>query len=166
MPASQALARKAKLAAPAGTNRGLMIVKIEAQKIHPLAMMPKRATDGAGGLDLASCMGFDLGPGESRLVPTCLIVAIPKGWVGLIWPRSGLDAKHGITTRAGVVDSDYRGEVKVLLHNTSDKPHRVLSGERIAQLVVVPCLTEVVGVSDLGDMRTARGAGGFGSTGR
>jgi dUTP pyrophosphatase len=105
-----------------------------------------------------------LGPGERAAVGTGLALELPPGTVGLVWPRSGLAVRHGVDTLAGVVDSDYRGEVKVVLINHGREPFHVSAGDRIAQLLVqrveqVDFVTE----SDL--TATERGAGGFGSTG-
>jgi dUTP pyrophosphatase len=106
-----------------------------------------------------------IGPGARAAVPTGLRVAIPQGHVGLVWPRSGLAVRHGIDTLAGVVDSDYRGEVKVVLVNLGDQPFTIARGERIAQLVIARYeRVLMVGVAKASNTR--RGAGGFGSTGR
>lgn len=120
------------------------------------------------GFDLCAAGEVVLRPNEPVLVPTGLHVGIPEGWVGIVKSRSGLASK-GIQVDAGVVDSGYTGEVKVLLQlvtGDQDRTERVVAGVRIAQLVVVPCLLEaeaVEGPEDLGD--TERGASGFGSTG-
>jgi dUTP pyrophosphatase len=98
-------------------------------------------------------------------VPTGLQVAIPEGHVGLVWPRSGLAVRHGIDTLAGVIDSDYRGELRVVLVNHGDEPFRVAPGERIAQLLVQRVERAVFTRAERLD-ETARGTGGFGSTGR
>ena len=106
------------------------------------------------------------GPGETKLIRTGLAVEIPEGYAGLIYARSGLATKRGLApaNKVGVVDADYRGEVMVSLHNHSSVPQTIESGERIAQLVVTPFLkAEYVQAEELSD--TARGAGGFGSTG-
>jgi dUTP pyrophosphatase len=123
---------------------------------------------GAAGLDLASAAEapITLAPGARAAVPTGLAFEIPAGWEGQVRPRSGLARKYGITlTNApGTIDSDYRGEVQVLLVNLGDAPHVVQPGDRIAQLVIAP-----VAVADLEEVAelsgTTRGAGGFGHTG-
>lgn len=133
--------------------------------------LPVYQTEGAAGLDLRAALPDDapiiLGPGQRAMVPTGLVLEIPRGYEGQVRPRSGLAAKHGITVlnSPGTVDSDYRGEVQVLLINLGDAEFVIRRGERIAQLVVAPAiqaqLTLRVEVSE-----TVRGAGGFGSTGR
>lgn len=102
-------------------------------------------------------------PGESRLVPSGWCIAIPDGHVGLIRDRSGAANKRRLTTRAGVIDADYRGEIKIILVNESDEPQKVVPDERIAQIVIIPCvMTETLEVSELDD--TERDRAGFGST--
>jgi dUTP pyrophosphatase len=106
-----------------------------------------------------------IGPGARAAVPTGLRVAIPQGHVGLVWPGSGLAVRHGIDTLAGVVDSDYRGEVKVVLVNHGDEPFEVAAGDRVAQLLVQR--VERAAFRAVSQVEaTARGEGGFGSTGR
>ena len=106
-------------------------------------------------------------PGKTVMLPTGLSMEIPEGYVGLIFARSSLGTKRGLApaNKVGVIDSDYRGEVKVALHNHSDQPQTVEPGERVAQLVIVPFLAaEYEEVQELSD--TDRGEGGFGSTGK
>jgi len=97
---------------------------------------PSRSTAHAAGADLHAAEDLTLAPGERRLVPTGLRVAIPPGHAGLVWPRSGIAVRDGIDTMAGVIDSDYRGEVQVLLINHGREPFRIRRGDRIAQLLV------------------------------
>lgn len=129
------------------------------------------ATAGAAGLDLAAALPEDapltLPPFGRAAVPTGLVLALPDGFEGQVRPRSGLAARHGVTVlnSPGTIDADYRGEVKVLLVNLSDEPFTVRRGERIAQLVVAPVTAVRLVAADALD-ETARGAGGFGSTGR
>ncbi len=129
--------------------------------------LPKYMTPGAAGLDLLADKPFELAPMARLPVPTGLAIEIPPGYEGQVRPRSGLAAKSGVTVlnAPGTIDSDYRGEVKVLLVNLSDQTFRASRGERIAQLVVAKVehaeLVEVTGLTD-----SARGEGGFGSTGR
>ena len=131
-------------------------------KLHPDAKLPIRQTPGAAGYDLHAMANTLVGAVE--IVSTGVAAGIPEGHVGLIRDRSGLAAKHGITVLAGVIDSDYTGEIKVVLSCTKESPAVIVAGDRIAQLVVVPCVMEtsqwVVSLDD-----TKRGAGGFGSTG-
>lgn len=128
-----------------------------------------RATGGAAGLDLCADLDEDLvvQVGARALVPTGLAIALPEGHEGQVRPRSGLAAKHGITVlnAPGTIDEDYRGEVKVLLVNLGDVAFTIRHGERIAQLVVAPVTKVEVDEVDALD-ETARGEGGFGSTGR
>lgn len=133
----------------------------------PGASIPEYMTPGAAGMDLRSTEAIVLSPLERRLVPTGLRVAIPEGFEGQVRPRSGLAVKHGISmvNTPGTIDSDYRGEIKVLLINLSDSVVQLEKGERIAQLVICPVArAEIVVVEQLDE--TERGAGGFGSTGR
>ena len=128
---------------------------------------PTYATDGAAGLDVVAAEDVTLAPGRRHAVATGFAIAIPDGYEVQVRPRSGLALKHGITclNTPGTIDSDYRGEVKVILANLGDAPFEVVRGERIAQLVPAPLLKanfrEVAELSD-----TDRGAGGFGSTGQ
>ncbi|MGW8431555.1 dUTP diphosphatase [Curtobacterium citreum] len=127
---------------------------------------PAYATDGDAGLDLRAAESLTVWPGERHLVATGFAIAVPTGHVGLVHPRSGLAVKQGITVlnTPGTIDSGYRGEVKVLLLNTGSEPFIVNVGDRIAQLVIQEYVTVTVEETDeLGT--TARGAGGFGSTG-
>ena len=129
--------------------------------------LPRQQTAGAAGMDLRADEPVELAPGERRLVPTGLAVAIPPGFEGQLRPRSGLALKHGLgmVNAPGTVDSDYRGEVGVILVNWGREPVRLARGERIAQLVVAPVTRAVLlEVAELPG--SERGGGGFGSTGR
>lgn len=131
--------------------------------VSPGATLPKRQTAGSAGYDLATNETFELAPGERRVVKTGLSIAVPDGTYGRIAPRSGLAARYGIQTLAGVVDADYRGELGVVLINHGTEPFHATKGDRIAQLVIERISTPFVTlVEDLDDTR--RGAGGFGST--
>lgn len=136
------------------------------KRLHDAATLPVRAYEGDAGLDLAACERVELGPGERAVVATGLTVAIPDGHAGFVQPRSGLAARHGITivNAPGLVDSGYRGELKVVLLNTDrSEPFVVEPGMRIAQLVVVPvALPEPTEVSELPG--SERGEKGFGSS--
>lgn len=141
------------------------------QRLRSDAQVPRYATEGAAGLDLCAALDepLSLAPGQRAAVPTGLAIELPPGTEGQVRPRSGLAFRHGVTVlnAPGTIDEDYRGEVRVLLINHGDEPFRVEPGDRIAQLVVAPVqrvtLTEV-GESE-GLSASARGAGGFGSTG-
>lgn len=129
--------------------------------------LPSYATAHAAGLDVVAAESITLAPGQRHAVATGFAIAIPNGFEVQVRPRSGLALKHGITclNTPGTIDSDYRGEVKVILANLGSEPFEVVRGERIAQLVPAPVLqARFTEVDDLGD--TARGDGGFGSTGR
>ena len=129
--------------------------------------LPSYQTAGSAGVDLRADEGCTLAPGERRLVPTGLAVELPAGHEGQVRPRSGLALKHGIgmVNAPGTIDADYRGEVGVILVNLGQEPFQLRRGERIAQLVVAPVTrVEVRLVEAL--VETARGTGGFGSTGR
>jgi dUTP pyrophosphatase len=135
------------------------------KKLHPAAKLPSRGSDLAAGADLCCAESFTLAPGERIAAPTGLAVEIPAGWYGRVAPRSGLAAKYGVDTLAGVVDADYRGELKVMLINLGREPVPFLAGDRIAQLIVERAARcEYIWAEELDD--TARGGGGFGSTGR
>src|SRR4051794_41531426 len=128
---------------------------------------PAYATDGAAGLDIVAAEDLILEPGQRHAVATGFAIAIPPGYEVQVRPRSGLALKHGITclNTPGTIDEDYRGEVKVILANLGDAPFEIARGERIAQLVPAPVQrARFREVEDLDE--TARGAGGFGSTGR
>ena len=128
--------------------------------------LPQYATDGAAGMDVLSAEELTLAPGARQAVGTGLAVAIPPGYEIQVRPRSGLALKHGISVpnTPGTIDSDYRGELKVILINHGAEPFAIRRGDRIAQLVLAPVtLAEWSEVAELDD--TARGAGGFGSTG-
>ncbi len=127
--------------------------------------LPEYSTTGAAGADLRASEAVHIAAGARAAVPTALRLQIPPGHAGLVWPRSGLAVRHGIDTLAGVVDSDYRGEVRVVLVNHGDKPFRVEKGDRIAQLLVQKVeRAAFAAVASIDE--TDRGEGGFGSSGR
>lgn len=139
------------------------------KKLHPDAKIPKRATEGSAGYDLCACTQepVTIAPGERYVFPTGIAVALPENVAGMIYTRSGLGIKHGIhvTNGVGVIDWDYRGEIRVGLHNLSHEPYTVNPGDRIAQLILTPVVTpNITEVFELEE--TDRGAGGFGSTGK
>lgn len=128
--------------------------------------LPKHETTGAACIDLIAAINEDiiLNTGERALVPTGLCFAIPEGFHGQIWPRSGMAAKHGIDTLAGMIDADYRGELKVALINFGADAFTITRGMRIAQFLIAPYATvQTIAVTEL--PTTGRNAGGFGSTG-
>ncbi len=127
-------------------------------------LIPRYSHPGDAGADLRSAVDITVPAQGRELVATGIRLALPEGHVGLVWPRSGLAVKHGLDCGAGVIDSQYRGEVKVLLFNHSTVDHAISKGDRIAQLLIQKVETvEFFAVDDLED--TARGEGGFGSTG-
>ncbi len=133
--------------------------------------LPAYESAGAAGMDLRAALGeggaLDLAPGKRALVPTGIAIALPEGYEAQVRPRSGLAAKHGITclNSPGTIDADYRGEIKVILINHGNEPHTITHGERIAQLVVAPVVQAEWRETQSLD-ETARGGGGFGSSGR
>jgi dUTP pyrophosphatase len=139
--------------------------------MRPNALVPRYETSGAAGMDLAACLDTPLtiAPGRTARVPTGLQIALPHGHEGQVRPRSGLAARHGITVlnAPGTIDEDYRGEVQVLLVNHGAEAFTIESGDRIAQLVVVPVTrVEIDAVDDEAALGgTERGQDGFGSTG-
>jgi dUTP pyrophosphatase len=143
-------------------------VELRIARLRAAARLPSRAHDGDAGLDLYAAESATIGPGERGTVATGIAVEIPSGHAGLVLPRSGLAARHGIAlvNAPGLIDSGYRGEVRVLLLNTDrSEPFEVAPGDRIAQLVLTPVAeAEVAEVAEVAT--SARGEGGFGSSGR
>lgn len=141
---------------------------ISVMKLHPNAVLPSYGSAGAAGADLYACLEEALlvPPGESAWIPTGIALEIPDGYAGLIYARSGLACKQGLApaNKVGVVDSDYRGQVVVVLHNHSSETRTVSHGDRIAQLLITPVLTPSFTLAE--ELTTSeRGEGGFGSTG-
>jgi dUTP pyrophosphatase len=142
------------------------VIELAVRRLREDAVLPSRAYEGDAGFDLAACEQVEIAPGERAAVGTGLAVAIPEGFAGFVQPRSGLAARHGlsIVNTPGLVDSGYRGEVRVLLLNTDrERPFTVEPGMRIAQLVVLP-LPEVALVEVDALPESARGVRGFGSS--
>jgi dUTP pyrophosphatase len=142
------------------------VIELAIQRLREEAIVPARAYAGDAGLDLAACERAELAPGERAVVGTGLAVAIPDGYAGFVQPRSGLAARHGISVvnAPGLIDSGYRGEVRVVLLNTDRaEPYVIEPGMRIAQLVVLPVpALELVEVEELPE--SERGVRGFGSS--
>jgi dUTP pyrophosphatase len=142
-------------------------VMVQVRRLPHAAELPAYAHAGDAGADLVAAADVELAPGQRAAVPTGIAVAIPDGYVGLVHPRSGLALRHGLTVvnAPGTIDAGYRGEIQVLLVNLDPvEPVRLRRGDRIAQLVVQPVVrAEFAEVSEL--PQTARGEGGFGSTG-
>ncbi len=142
--------------------------KIEINKLHPDATIPRYMTELAAGMDICAVLEqpLTLAPGERSLIPTGLAFAIPEGYEVQVRPRSGLAIKHGIglVNSPGTIDADYRGEIGIILINYGQEDFTINSGERIAQLVVAPVVqAEMIVVDSLSE--TQRGSGGFGHTG-
>ena len=133
-------------------------------KVEGTGELPAYSSPGAAGADLRAAETLTLEPGEWKGIGTGLHIELPPGHVGLVWPRSGMAARHGIDTLAGVIDSDYRGEVRVVLVNHGREPYRVAAGDRIAQLLVQRAEQADFVRAPLAG--SERGQGGFGSTGR
>lgn len=144
-------------------------MNIPVKKLKPEAILPTYGSAMAAGADLYACLSetVTVEPGQTVFVPTGLSMALPDGYVGLIYARSGLACKRNLApaNKVGVIDSDYRGEFIVALHNHGTTPQTIAHGERIAQLVIAPVVQGVFSETDTLD-ETARGAGGFGSTGK
>lgn len=143
--------------------------QIRIKKLREDAKVPTYGSPYAAGADLYACLEEEqvVSPGQTVMIHTGIAMEIPEGYAGLIFARSGLASKRGLApaNKVGVVDSDYRGEFMIALHNHSDVPQTVLPGERIAQMVITPVLAaEFLQVEELEE--TQRGSGGFGSTGR
>ena len=143
-------------------------MNIRVKKLRPGAKLPTYGSAEAAGADLYACLeeSVTVAPGESVWIPTGLALEVPKGCAGLIYARSGMACRRGLApaNKVGVVDSDYRGEVCVVLHNHGEAPQTIENGERIAQFVITPVYTPIYEeVENLSDSQ--RGNGGFGSTG-
>jgi dUTP pyrophosphatase len=137
---------------------------IRFKQLDPRAILPTRGSSFAAGLDVCSIEDLIIEPRQRGTARTGLAVAIPHGFYGRVAPRSGLAVKHGLDVLAGVIDSDYRGELCCVLFNTSDTPITLAAGSKICQLIIEKIITpNAVWTADLDE--TARGAGGFGSTG-
>lgn len=141
---------------------------IRVKKLHPAAKLPTYGSAEAAGADLYACLEepVTIAPGESAFIPTGIAMEVPVGCAGLIYARSGLACKRGLApaNKVGVIDSDYRGQIVVVLYNHGKQLQTIENGERIAQMVITPVLTPpYVEAEELSD--SDRGAGGFGSTG-
>ncbi len=138
-------------------------------KLDPRAIVPKYATADAAGADLYARLSeaLTIGAGETKMVHTGIAIAVPQGFAGLVYARSGLASKRGLApaNKVGVIDADYRGEVMVALHNHSPEAQTIEDGERIAQLVITPVVQALFEECETLD-ETEGGEGGFGSTGK
>jgi len=137
---------------------------IRIKKTHSEAILPQYAHPGDAGMDFFSNEEINLKPGERKLIPTGISMAIPMGYVGLLWDKSGIASTFGIKSMAGVIDAGYRGEIRILLHNLSQNEFKIEKGMKIAQMLIQPVeQKQLLEVDDLED--TQRSDGGFGSTG-
>ena len=137
---------------------------IQIKKLHPQATLPNYAHPQDAGMDFYSNEETILLPNKRKLISTGISMAIPSGYVGLIWDKSGIASKYGIKTMAGVIDSNYRGEIKILLHNLSSETFKIERNTKIAQMLIQPIVQkEILEVQDLDN--TDRNTNGFGSTG-
>ncbi len=142
---------------------------VRVKKLDPKAILPTYGSAEAAGADLYACLEnpVTIGAGETVFIPTGLALEVPKGYAGLVYARSSMGAKRGLApaNKVGVIDSDYRGEIRVVLHNHGKIDQTIEPGDRIAQFIITPVLTPVYEETDcLSD--TDRGLGGFGSTGK
>lgn len=142
---------------------------IRVKKLHEKAILPTYGSAEAAGADLYACLEepVTIGPGETKWLPTGIALEVPKGCAGLVFARSSLGAKRGLApaNKVGVIDSDYRGQVMVVLHNHGKEVQTITCGERVAQLVVTPVFTP--GFMEVNELtETSRGISGFGSTGK
>ncbi len=146
-----------------------MKFEVRIKKLRENAVVPTYGSECAAGADLYAAIDepVTVEAGETKLIPTGLAFEIPEGYAGFVYARSGLASKRNLApaNKVGVIDSDYRGEVMTALHNHGKEPQTVEAGERIAQMVIAPCITADFILSDTLD-DTERGEGGFGSTGR
>lgn len=147
----------------------IFMPKVKVKKLNENAVLPSYGSANAAGADLYACVSAktEILPDKTVMVPTGLAMEIPEGFVGLIYARSGIAVKRGLApaNKVGVIDSDYRGEIIVALHNHSTEPQFIEPQERIAQMVIAPYITADFTETDTLDA-TARGEGGFGSTGK
>lgn len=141
------------------------MTQLKIRRTHHAAVMPQYMSAGAGAFDIACTDCGVIYPGESGTIPTGISMEIPEGFTGFIFPRSGMGVKLDIDSHMGVIDRDYRGEVKVHLRNLGTKPFEYIAGDRVAQMVIMP--TPAITIVEAFDLsETERGEGGFGSTGK
>lgn len=139
-------------------------MNVEIQKLEKQARLPEYAHPGDAGMDVFAFENLALEPGERGMVRTGVAMKVPEGYVGLVWDKSGRAVKEGLTTMAGVIDSGYRGEVQIVILNTSTEAITIEAGQKVAQILIQPVICAMIQeVSQLDD--TSRGDNGFGSTG-
>lgn len=141
------------------------MLKVRIKKIDSNAIIPQYSSEDAAGLDFFSNEDYEFQVGETHIIKTGIQMEIPKGYAGLIWDRSGLSSKHSVEKMAGVIDSDYRGEIGIVLHNQSKKSYKISKGDKVAQMLIQK--VERVLIKEVDELsETPRGTGGFGSTGK
>jgi len=140
-------------------------MNVQIQRINPEAKIPVLAYEGDAGMDIFAAEELKIPPGEKAVIKTGLKLAIPKGYAGFVWDKSGLAVKHHLKTMAGVIDSNYRGEFMVVLTNMGKEVYHVDKGSKIAQLVIIPVASVEIVEEDIHD-ETDRGESGFGSSGK
>ncbi len=133
------------------------------EKLHKDAKIPKINNEGDAGFDFYANEDAEIFTNQQKLISTGIKCGIPSGWLGLIKPRSGLAVRNQLDTRAGVIDAPYRGEVKLLLRNEGEGVFKIKRGDRVAQMIVIPCMTESAEAFNLPN--SVRGSDGFGSSG-
>ena len=142
-----------------------MSIQVKIKKLNPQAKIPSYAHEGDAGLDIHSIEDLTILSNERKLIATGISMALPDGYVSLVWDKSGLAAKNGITVLGGVIDSHYRGEYKIILFNTTKEPFEIKKGDKIAQILIQKVERAIIEeVAELEE--TSRGFGGFGSTGK
>ena len=140
-----------------------MIIKIK--KLNPEAKTPIYGHPGDAGMDFFSSKDYLISSGGHVLVETGISMAIPTGYVGLLWDKSGLANKNGLSVLGGVIDCGYRGEIKIVLQNNGDSKYLVSKGQKVAQMLIQPVISPTLELTDSLEENTSRGDGGFGSTG-
>lgn len=140
-------------------------MKLKIKKLHPDAKLPSYAHEGDAGMDIYSNEDKIIKAGERETISTGISMEVEKGYVALVWDKSGMASKHGVKTMAGVIDSGYRGEIRIVLLNTSNQPYQIRKHDKIVQILIQPIVRGIIEeVADLID--SSRGSSGFGSTGR
>ena len=140
-------------------------MKIKIKKFNSQARLPEYAHPGDAGMDLFSVEDFALKPGERRICQTGIGMEIPKGYVGLIWDKSGIASKGGVKVMGGVIDSSYRGEIGIILQNLSQEKYNIEQGDKVAQMIIQKVESPEIEEVEEFEKETERGEGGFGSTG-
>ena len=139
-------------------------MELHLKKLNHTATLPTYANPNDAGMDIYCSESTTVPPHSRTLIPTGIAMAIPENYVGLIWDKSGISSKHGLTTLAGVIDSSYRGEIKIVIHNLTNQHYQFETGKKVAQMLIQPIhQPKLIEVKELN--QTQRNTGGFGSTG-